>query len=297
MDERAFRDAILDDPGDDGQRLIFADWLEDNGQPDRAEWVRASVRLAPLQHNRRLREYQEAAALAAECFRRCRPAWLEDVPGITRDEARGMWWLHAKSKQAVKRLGRLPWLGPAAAEGWLLGLAIDWCDGTNAEIAAGWPASSLALPLWVAPAPQISDAGLAFWLSTPGLYLLDLPGRAIDSPAIAGLGSARLRVLRALVPDGSGAALLDQIKRLTGLRKLSIHGSAQPADGLLAALSALPGLRELAFTYSLSLTDAGLQRLAGLRGLRRLRLRNCRGVTESGVTALQKALPSLKVER
>jgi uncharacterized protein (TIGR02996 family) len=81
MDECAFREAILDDPGDNAQRLVFADWLEDNGRPDRAEWVRASVRLAPLEHNRRLKEYQRQAAAVAACFEKCRPAWLEDVPG------------------------------------------------------------------------------------------------------------------------------------------------------------------------------------------------------------------------
>jgi len=35
--------AILDEPGDDGLRLIYADWLEDNGRPERAEFIRAGV--------------------------------------------------------------------------------------------------------------------------------------------------------------------------------------------------------------------------------------------------------------
>lgn len=34
---------ILADPSDDGLRLIYADWLEDNGDPDRAEFIRDGV--------------------------------------------------------------------------------------------------------------------------------------------------------------------------------------------------------------------------------------------------------------
>lgn len=41
-------DALLADiiacPDDDTPRLIFADWLEDNGEPERAEFIRLSVR-------------------------------------------------------------------------------------------------------------------------------------------------------------------------------------------------------------------------------------------------------------
>lgn len=37
---------ILDNPGDDGLRLIYADWLEDHGDPERAEFVRVQVELA-----------------------------------------------------------------------------------------------------------------------------------------------------------------------------------------------------------------------------------------------------------
>ena len=39
-DERAFFDPIRDAPADDGPRLIYADWLDEHGQPDRAEFIR-----------------------------------------------------------------------------------------------------------------------------------------------------------------------------------------------------------------------------------------------------------------
>ena len=41
--EEAFLRDILEHPDDDGRRLIFADWLEDNGDPDRAEFIRVQI--------------------------------------------------------------------------------------------------------------------------------------------------------------------------------------------------------------------------------------------------------------
>ena len=42
----AFLQAILDAPDDDAPRLLFADWLEDNGDADRAEFIRIQTALA-----------------------------------------------------------------------------------------------------------------------------------------------------------------------------------------------------------------------------------------------------------
>jgi uncharacterized protein (TIGR02996 family) len=44
--EEAFLEAILERPDDDAPRLIFADWLEDNGDPDRAEFIRVRIEVA-----------------------------------------------------------------------------------------------------------------------------------------------------------------------------------------------------------------------------------------------------------
>jgi uncharacterized protein (TIGR02996 family) len=39
--------AILDSPGDDAVRLVYADWLEDHGEPDRAEFIRLQLSPEP----------------------------------------------------------------------------------------------------------------------------------------------------------------------------------------------------------------------------------------------------------
>src|SRR5436305_3456852 len=44
----AFLDAIREAPDDDAPRLIFADWLDDHGDGDRAAFIRTQVRLARL---------------------------------------------------------------------------------------------------------------------------------------------------------------------------------------------------------------------------------------------------------
>jgi uncharacterized protein (TIGR02996 family) len=47
-DEAAFRAAICAAPADDMPRLVFADWLSEHGQGDRAEFIRAQIRLATI---------------------------------------------------------------------------------------------------------------------------------------------------------------------------------------------------------------------------------------------------------
>jgi len=51
LTENAFLRAILADPDDDAPRLIYADWLDENGDADRAEFIRLQVQLARLSHS------------------------------------------------------------------------------------------------------------------------------------------------------------------------------------------------------------------------------------------------------
>src|SRR5262245_46162790 len=44
MTERdALLAAVLAEPDDDGPRLVFADWLDDHGEPERAELIRLQI--------------------------------------------------------------------------------------------------------------------------------------------------------------------------------------------------------------------------------------------------------------
>jgi uncharacterized protein (TIGR02996 family) len=44
----ALMQAILDDPDDDGVRLVYADWLEEHGHTERAAFIRVQCELARL---------------------------------------------------------------------------------------------------------------------------------------------------------------------------------------------------------------------------------------------------------
>src|SRR2546421_120543 len=46
--DEAFLEDICAHAEDDAPRLIYADWLEEHGQPDRAEFIRVQCRLADL---------------------------------------------------------------------------------------------------------------------------------------------------------------------------------------------------------------------------------------------------------
>jgi uncharacterized protein (TIGR02996 family) len=45
-DHKSFELAILADPADDTVRLVYADWLEENGEPERAAFIRVQIALA-----------------------------------------------------------------------------------------------------------------------------------------------------------------------------------------------------------------------------------------------------------
>jgi len=92
MTERdAFLQAIRDSPDDDTPRLVFADWLTENGDADRAEFIRVQCELArrwPLAPPGtayydfppgRRREYPEYQRLLA----RARELWEHVPPGAT----------------------------------------------------------------------------------------------------------------------------------------------------------------------------------------------------------------------
>jgi uncharacterized protein (TIGR02996 family) len=81
-DQGLFR-AILDDPDDDGLRLVFADWLEENGQPARAEFIRVQIELADpgVGGARRKRLKRREGLLLWEY----REAWLGQLSKCGRD--------------------------------------------------------------------------------------------------------------------------------------------------------------------------------------------------------------------
>jgi uncharacterized protein (TIGR02996 family) len=86
MNRRALLQGILDAPEDDAPRLVFADWLDDNGEPDRAEFIRAQIQSVPPAGDDPICEglRMRAAQLLARHF----AEWVREVPGWARHEAK-----------------------------------------------------------------------------------------------------------------------------------------------------------------------------------------------------------------
>ena len=65
-EESAFLRTICEHPGDDVPRLVFADWLQENGGEDRAEYIRVQIELTPLRGVSLLRARSSLAELLAD---------------------------------------------------------------------------------------------------------------------------------------------------------------------------------------------------------------------------------------
>ena len=82
MDDQAFLRAICENPNDDAPRLVYADWLEERGRAERAEYIRIQIELAGVpstKQNQALRDRERALyqAHGIEWY-----AELPKLPGI-----------------------------------------------------------------------------------------------------------------------------------------------------------------------------------------------------------------------
>jgi len=104
-DHDALLRAICENPADDLPRLVFADWLEENGQPDRAQFIRTEVDLYRRPEWDAERARYEHAARAESAWPDRRP-WLGECPD---GPVSGIAW----SGEPVVRRG-FPWCVKAA---------------------------------------------------------------------------------------------------------------------------------------------------------------------------------------
>jgi uncharacterized protein (TIGR02996 family) len=238
----AFQDDILEQPDDDVARLIYADWLEDNDEPERAEFIRLQVELARLpgddpsrpallERERELRwEHgrQWAGALPrlvrAYEFRRGFVEWVRmDVPGFLRHAEQLFQMAPVRELDVYVERGQGPLLARCPHLARLRGLDLNLAGS--------------------------DEAGLA---------------ELLNSHHLAGLRSLRLRCLAGSV--GGLAA----VRRLDVLTTLDIGNNMLGAEALVALWTAhLPAL-EMLYLNANALGDAVVQHLAELPLLERL---------------------------
>ena len=88
-DEQAFLDAIRAEPDDDTARLVYADWLTENGQSDRAELIRVDIEWARTPPNTESDERRRRVLLdrRAELLKRHKTAWLAPFVPFARESS------------------------------------------------------------------------------------------------------------------------------------------------------------------------------------------------------------------
>ncbi|MBY0457611.1 MAG: TIGR02996 domain-containing protein, partial [Gemmataceae bacterium] len=265
-DEQPFLDAVFDRYADDRPRLVYADFLDDSGQPERAELVRVQLALARL-----TADDERRPALAdrqAELLTNNRQAWTAGLTGLVDSVdfrrgvpdsvyvgaaaflARGDDILRAVRVRRLTLRDAGPHLRELASSPLLARIReLDLCN-------CGLGHEELAL---LAKAP-----------ATANLQALDLGFNGIDDAGVELLArSPHLGNLRALALNDNdritdaGARALAQAPAFAGLTALDVSGNDLGDGGLVALLSgrAFPRLSALRMSGN-RIGDAGASALA-----------------------------------
>jgi uncharacterized protein (TIGR02996 family) len=105
--EEAFIQAIRETPHDDAPRLIYADWLEEHGQADRAEFIRVQCQFARLTEDKP--ERSVLCLRAEELLRRHWDEWvgpLRAIVGPWRDRYGELWMGEEYHPDGLRRFQR-----------------------------------------------------------------------------------------------------------------------------------------------------------------------------------------------
>ena len=241
--EESFLQAIREHPDDDTPRLVYADWLEEHGDPARAEFVRVQVALAGMAADPRRVPLaaREQALLAGH-----RDDWL----GPLRDLAAG-----------AAQVGH-EW---EFRRGFLERVALDarvFLERAE-EVFAWAPVRDVHLR---SADEVVEDLAASPWLGR--LDCLDLRGDHIGAAGMEALaGSPHLGRLRTLdlhgnVIGSAGARALARAPWLVNLTTLLLPGNEVGAPGA-EALAGSPNVARLTAldVASNNLTPAGIETL------------------------------------
>jgi uncharacterized protein (TIGR02996 family) len=235
VDELAFVQAIATNPDDDGPRLMFADFLEERGDPAsivRAEFIRVQCAIAQQQSSSdmldRLCE-REMNLLEANWRLWLRPvcqALGEPLPVASQRSASGagpperytLQWLEAKRQT---HMVSQPWTGRETAHFFA------------GQFRRGF-LSHAALVHKLYKGPQHA-ARLVERTPIDGLTLIQYPFRELGA-TLAASQPKNLRSLEFVFPEHEGVAALAHERELSPLRELMIR-SARDSSDVAAALT------------------------------------------------------------
>jgi uncharacterized protein (TIGR02996 family) len=286
--------AIIENPEDDTPRLVYADWLEEHGDPDRAEFIRIGCQKEREEFDSP--RWNELKARASEMEYRNRKRWLKDLPELPK---RFSWWDWRRG--FVEGLS-VPGLAPFQREEKrlrstipLLSLALT--VGTNFK--SFEKATCLKGLRRLLVGGRLGDVGvgsLGRCSHLAGVRELTLHGHGItpvgarylaDSPHLADLTFLELGANHGIGDEGARA--IAQSVHLTRLTRLNLYNADIGNEGLAALASSgnLFGLTHLLLMNN-RISDAGARALADSPAPRRLRVLDLENnqIGESGAIAL-----------
>jgi uncharacterized protein (TIGR02996 family) len=282
-DGDALYQAILDAPDDDAPRLVWADWLEEHGDADRAEFVRLQCEWANLDPGDPKKP--RVAKRCDELLSRHRSHWGTGL-GMYGAEPR-FWrglpdWFDVLTDDCIERIEELRRRVPAQC--------IKLRLGSFREELKNWPGLDTIRCLWLCERipdpwyPHTSARGWVWLIQSPRLRalrafraVLDFTSAGVIS-AISGTDWPHLRELTLTVnhcdPGRPPAAWgdLPDAAWFPALRFLDIRDCGLTDDVVVRLLT---GCGPLALTYldlrGNSVTPRGIRRLTSSGALRHLR--------------------------
>ena len=231
--------AICEQPWENTPRLMYADWLQENGQPDRAEFIRLQIELDAMS--------QEERTASAQRYR-----------------AESLWDRHDPRQQAGARVRTGRPVHPWAAD-LPTGAGVEWRErcarGFQHAVTFADIAAVRAHGATCAAARPVDDVAVMDieWAEVGGLVAL---------PWVA-----RLRVLRLAGNVGTiGAHAIARAATLGRLEHLDLSRAQVNDAGLraLAASTGLPSLVRLGLDGNPGVTEAGLSALMASTALTKL---------------------------
>jgi uncharacterized protein (TIGR02996 family) len=295
--DEAFLQAVVETPDDDAPRLVYADWLEERGDP-RGEFIRVQCDLARIGEGdprRPALESQEQQLLGAHRAEwlglpqgtilydpKFRRGFLEEVtldPQTFLELGEQLFRLHPLRRVSFPGPGGYHHLAALAASPFLArltALRIDRITDRGAEVLAGSPHLTRLTALSL-PEGRIGPAGARALASSPSLQQLNSLGlyaNVIGPQGAAALAaSPYLARLTCLNLDGresrygdvvnnigdAGAQALAASPYLTRLEKLTLYLNeiGDPGARALATSPTLANLTELRLWGNPAITEEG----------------------------------------
>jgi uncharacterized protein (TIGR02996 family) len=271
----AFHRAIGEEPDDDTHRLVYADWLDEHGDPARAEFIRAQVERARLADDDP--RAKELRARERRLLREHWEAWvgpLRELAGPDASRHGAPWLVRGYRSPALEHFHR----------GFVDTL---WLDA--ATVAARADELFRLVPLreltlWGAGRPGVAEAlaGLPQLGTIISLAFADYWSSPLTSAGAAALAASphlgRLRALSLYRNDvgDAGASALARARWLGGLWSLLLGDNGLSSEGVRAlAAAAPPGLRYLQLDGNRPGEDGARALAAGFAGLATLSLMEC----------------------